>query len=75
MFAALEATLLFFLRHREIQLDQDCALAHEILFETDDTSEKVRVFFLGAEAEYRLHHGPVVPASVEENDLATTRKP
>ena len=68
--AALEAVLLLFFGNAEVELDQQGTLAHQVFFKTDHPAHKIVIFFFGTEAEHRLHHRPVVPAAVEENDLA-----
>ena len=72
--ASFESTELFGLGHREVQLHQNGALAHEVLFEADDTSQEVFVFLVGAEPEDRFDHRPVVPTAVEQHHLAATRE-
>ena len=72
--AALEAAGLLVLGDAEVELDQDRALTHQILFEAHDAIHKILVLLLGAEAEDRFDHGAVVPAPVEEHHLATGRE-
>ncbi|MEZ5139374.1 MAG: hypothetical protein R2711_11580 [Acidimicrobiales bacterium] len=66
---ALEAAGLLVLGHREVELHEDGALAHEVLLEADDAAQEVLVLLGRAEPEDGLDHGPVVPGAVEQDDL------
>ena len=66
----LEAALLLFVAHREPVLQQDDPVFHEHPLEDRGLAEEAGVLLRGAEAHHRLDAGPVVPAAVEQHDLA-----
>ena len=72
--AAVEPALLLLLGDGEVELDEDRALADEVLLEPDDAAHEVAVLLVGAEAEDRLHHRAVVPGAVEQDHLPAVRE-
>src|SRR4030067_316659 len=66
-----EPLLLLLLGHRKIEFQQYgfAGILEEILLIRDDLLQESPVLVLGAKSHHRLHQGPVVPASVEPNDL------
>jgi hypothetical protein len=59
---------------REPELDQVGAAAHQVALEIGHLAQELAVFLLAAEAHDALDAGPVVPAAVEEHDLARGRQ-
>src|SRR5262249_11494555 len=72
---ALDETLLLLLVvHREPVLEEVDARAHQHLLEERTRSQELVVFLLGAEPHDALDAGAVVPAAIEEDDLAARRQ-
>ena len=69
-FTALEASLLLLFGNAEVELYERYAVSYKPLFEAWGVFHEGLVLFGCAEAEDRLHHRPVVPASVEKHYLA-----
>lgn len=72
--ADLEAFGLYIFADAKVELDQDGTLAYQILFEPRNPLHEVPVLLFSTELEYRLHHCPVVPAAVEDDDFSASRK-
>src|SRR5262245_60191109 len=72
--AALEAQLLLLVGDREPVFDQLDPGAHEHALELGRGVEELLVLRVGAEAHHALDPGAVVPAAVEEHDLARGRE-
>src|SRR5439155_6563955 len=72
--AGLEAALLFLVAHREPVLDEVDAVLDEHALEHGALDEEALVLLFGAEPHHPFHAGPVVPAAVEQNDLAALGK-
>ena len=68
--ALLEAPLLLLVADREPVLDQDDPRAHEHLLEQRAGAQEFLVLVVGAEAHDVLDAGAVVPAAIEQHDLA-----
>ena len=68
--AGLETPLLLGGAHREPVLDDDDPGAHQHPLEPRTAAEELLHLFLGAEAHDPLDAGAVVPAAVEDHDLA-----
>jgi hypothetical protein len=72
--AVLEATLLFLVVDREPVFDEVDARAHQHLLEQRAGAQELAVFLLAAELHHPLDAGAVVPAAVEQHDLAARRQ-
>ena len=68
--ALLESLLLFLIVHGEPVFDQNDAATDEHLLEQGAEAQEFAVLLIGAEADHSLDAGAVVPAPVEEHDLA-----
>ncbi len=68
--AFLEPAPLLATTHREPEFEEVNALAHEHAFELRSLAHELAVLRVGAEAHHTLHTRAVVPAAVEEDDLA-----
>ena len=66
--------MLLLVGDREPVLDQDDAGAHQHPFELGHRAEELLVLVVGAEAHHALDAGAVVPAAVEQHDLAGRRQ-
>ena len=69
-----QTAFLFF--HIDFQpiFEQDDAAVGERLFKKRHDGQKFEAVFFGAETHHALHAGPVVPASVEDDDFACGRQ-
>ena len=65
---------LFFLINREPELDHMQAIFLQHPFQQYDLLKEKFVFFLGAKTHHRFNNRPVVPASIEKNDLSRIRQ-
>ena len=72
--ALLEPALLLIVADREPVLDEDDARPEEHGLERRGRPQELLVLLVGAEAHDPLDAGPVVPAAVEEHDLAGRRQ-
>src|SRR5262249_22306819 len=68
-----EATLLLRFAHFEPVLDQPDAVVHDVLLELGADLEEALVLLFRAEAQHVFDAGAVVPAPVENHDLAGSR--
>jgi hypothetical protein len=69
--ALLEAAALLLAADAEPELDQVHATAHQVALKLRCLAHELGVFGIGAKAHDPLHAGAVVPAAVEQHDLAT----
>ena len=69
-----EAQMLLFVGDREPVLDQDDAGTHQHALEFRHRAEEFLDLVFGAEAHHPLDAGAVVPAAVEQHDLAAGRQ-
>jgi hypothetical protein len=69
-FALLEAAALLGAADREPELDQVDAAAHQVALELGRLAHELVVLGIGAKAHHALDAGAVVPAAVEQHDLA-----
>ncbi len=59
----------------EPELQEDDAIVHDHVFEFRQLAQELRALIGGAEAEDMLDHRAVVPAAVEQRDLAPSGQP
>ena len=69
-----EAQVLLVVGDREPVFDQDDAGAHQHAFEIRHGAEEILAFLIGAEAHNALDAGAVIPAAIEQHDLASGRQ-
>src|SRR5262245_57441386 len=72
--AGLEAALLLLIAHLQPVFDEQDALVDDVQLKLGADLKEATVFLLGAEAHHVLDAGPVVPAAVEDHDLARRRE-
>ncbi len=72
--AALEAALLFFLADGQEVFEQDDAAFDDCRLEAGCEFEEAPGLLLAGEAHHPVDAGPVVPAAIEDHDLAGRRQ-
>ena len=70
----LESAALLMSAHREPELEQVQAAAHEVALELGRLAHELAVFLVSAEAHDAFDTGAVVPGAVEHRDLAARRQ-
>ena len=72
--AVLKSPFLLFIAHRKPVLDQDDASAHQHSFKLRTAVRELHVLGLGAESHHALNTGPVIPAAIKQDELASGRQ-